>query len=190
MGGRGFEDERIVLRALEPDDAVSLQSYLNDNTLFGRRYVPWSVRDAEPLSHSHVAEILEEWGKEKSGFALGVLAKASGRLIGHATCEWRWDPHCPSISLVIAPSEQRVGYGSDVLRLLIAHLFLDTPAHTITGWIASWNEPALEFVAAHGFSECGRIPRAGVRDGNYYEQVVVDLLRREWLGRQGGPHAA
>jgi len=190
MGGRSFETERIALRALDPDDAAPLHSYLNDDAVLGRRYVPGSVRDAEPLSRSHVAGILEEWGKEKTGFTLGVLAKASGRLIGHATCEWPWDPHCPSISLVIAPSEQRAGYGSEVVRLLVAHLFLDTPAHTITGWIASWNEPALAFAAAHGFAECGRIPRAGVRNGSYYEQVVVDLLRREWTARQGGSHAA
>ena len=190
MGGRSFETERIVLRSLDPDDAAPLHSYLNDDAVLGCRYVPGAVRDAEPLSRSHVAGILEEWGKETTGFTLGVLAKASGRLIGHATCEWPWDPHCPSISLVIAPSEQRAGYGSEVVRLLLAHLFLDTPAHTITGWMASWNEPAQAFAAAHGFAECGRIPRAGVRDGRYYEQVVVDLLRREWSGRQGDLHAA
>lgn len=190
MGGRSFETERMTLRALDSEDAAPLQSYLNDAALLGRRYVPWSVRDAEPLSRSHVAAILEEWGKEKTGFALGVLAKASGRLIGHATCEWNWDPHCPSISVVIVPSQQRAGYGSEVLRLLVEHLFLDTPAHTITGWIASWNEPALAFAAAHGFVESGRIPRAGLRNGEYYEQVVVDFLRREWGARQGGHRAA
>jgi RimJ/RimL family protein N-acetyltransferase len=190
MGGRSFETERIALRALDPDDAAPLHSYLNDSALLGRRYVPWAVRDAEPLSRSDVATILEEWGKEKTGFTLGVLAKASGRLIGHASCEWPWDPHCPSVCVVIAPSEQRAGYGSEVLRLLVAHLFLNTPAHTITGWVASWNEPGLAFAAAHEFSECGRIPRAGLRDGGYYDQVVLDLLRREWAARKGGCRAA
>lgn len=190
MGGRSFETERIALRALEPDDTAPLQLYLNDAGILGRRYIPWSVADIAPLSRSQVAAILEEWSKEKSGFTLGVLVKTSGRLIGHATCDGSWDPHSPSVSVVIAPSQQRGGYGSEVLRLLVAHLFLDTPAHTITGWMASWNEPALAFAAAHGFAECGRIPRAGVRDGRYYEQVVVDLLRREWTARQGEPHAA
>ncbi|MEN6370234.1 MAG: GNAT family protein [Thermotogota bacterium] len=190
MGGRSFETERMALRALELEDAASLQSYLNDDAIRGRRYVPGSVRDVEPLSRAQASAILEEWGKEKSSFTLGVLAKASGRLIGHATCEWSWDPHCPSVSVVIAPSQQRAGYGSEVLRLLVEHLFLDTPAHTITGWIASWNEPALAFAAAFGFVECGRIPRAGLRDGDYYEHVLVDLLRREWAAGQGGHRAA
>ena len=125
----------------------------------------------------------EEWSKEKSGFTLGVLVKASGRLIGHATCDGSWDPHSPSVSVVIAPSQQRGGYGSEALHLLVAHLFLDTPAHTITGWMAGWNEPALAFAAASGFTECGRIPRAGLRGGAYYDQVVVELLRREWAAR-------
>ena len=185
-----FETERIALRALESEDAPTLQAYLNDAGLLGRRYIPWSSRDAEPLSRAQVAAILEEWGKGKKSLALGIASKASGRLIGHATCEWGWDLHCPSISVVVAPPQQRSGYGSDALRLLIAHLFLDTPAHTVTGWIASWNEPALAFAAAQGFTESGRIPRAGLKNGVYYEQVVVDLLRREWGVRQGGHRAA
>jgi len=190
MGGRSFETERVALRALDLEDAASLQGYVNDEGILGRRYIPWSVADVAPLSRPQVVAILEEWSKEKSGFTLGVLAKASGRLIGHATCDWSWDPHSPSISVVIVPSQQRGGYGSEVLRLLVAHLFLDTPAHTITGWIASWNDPALAFAAAGGFAECGRIPRAGLRGGGYHDQVVVDLLRREWAARKGGCRAA
>ena len=190
MGGRSFETKRLALRALELEDAASFQGYLNDAGILGRRYIPWSVADVAPLSRPQVAAILEEWSKEKSGLTLGVLVKASGRLIGHATCDGSWDPHSPSVSVVIAPSQQRGGYGSEVLRLLVAHLFLDTPAHTITGWMASWNDPALAFAAASGFTECGRIPRAGLRGGAYYDQVVVELLRREWAARKGGCRAA
>jgi RimJ/RimL family protein N-acetyltransferase len=190
MAGRSFETERMALRPLDTEDSASLQAYLNDDGILGRRYVPWAVRDAEPLSRPQVAGILEEWGKEKSGFTVGIQAKASGRLVGHATCEWRWDPHCPSVSVVVAPSQQRSGHGSEALRLLLEHLFLDTPAHTVTGWIASWNEPALAFAAAHGFVESGRIPRAGLHNGAYFEQVIVALLRREWAARQGDRRAA
>ena len=190
MIDRGFETERTVLRAFEPDDIAAVEDYLNDSDIVGRRYLPWTLRDGIPLSTSQVAGILDEWVKQKAGFALAVETKASGRLIGHAVCEWGWDPHCPSASVVIAPSQQRMRYGSEVLSLLLRFLFLETAAHTVTGWVASWNEPALRFAAARGLAEAGRMPRAGLRDGAYYEQVVFDLLRREWAGREGGRHAA
>ncbi|MDD4903795.1 MAG: GNAT family protein [Candidatus Bipolaricaulis sp.] len=186
MDVRGYETERTALRALEPEDATPIQAYLNDAALIGCRHLPWSLQDVAPVSRAQVAAAIEEWGKAKAGFTLGIEAKASGRLIGHAGCDWNWDPHCPSLAVVIAPSQQRAGLGSEVSRLLLEVLFLETPAHTVIGWLTSWNAPALAFAAAHGFSECGRIPRAGLRDGAYYDDIVVDLLRREWLARRGG----
>ncbi|MGD9676027.1 MAG: GNAT family N-acetyltransferase [Candidatus Bipolaricaulia bacterium] len=185
MSVRGYETERTVLRALEPEDAVPIQAYLNDAGLIGCRYLPGPVQDIAPVSRAQATAAIEAWGKTQAGFTLGIEAKALGRLIGHASCDWSWDPHCPSLAVVIAPSQQRAGLGSEVARLLLEVLFCETPAHTVLGWLTSWNATALAFAAAQGFSECGRIPRAGLRDGAYYDDVVVDLLRREWLACRG-----
>jgi RimJ/RimL family protein N-acetyltransferase len=111
-------------------------------------------------------------------------------LLGHAECDWGWDPHNPSLSVVIAPGRQRQGYGAEVLGLLFSYLFDHTVAHSVTCWIADWNEPARRFAASRGFQEAGRMRRAGIRQGQYFDVMVMDLLRPEWTQPGGGAHAS
>jgi RimJ/RimL family protein N-acetyltransferase len=190
MGTARFASERLSLRALEADDVEALQAYLNEPAMIGRRYIPWAVRDAVPLSRRQIEEILDSWAKEKKAFTLGIELRETGELVGHAGCSWGWDTHCPGVSVVVAAAHQRTGIGSDTLSLLLKYLLDDTPAHNVNSWIASWNEAGLAFARKHGFTESGRIPRGGIRDGAYYEEVMVDILKREWTAAGGDRDAA
>ena len=185
-----FRTERVALRALESTDAGALQTYLNDPALLGRRYIPWGMADIAPLSLSRVEEILDSWAKEKKALTLGIELRETGELVGHTGWYWGWDTHCPSVWIAVATDHQRVGIGSDVLLLLLTHLFENTPAHNVNGWIAGWNDAGLAFARAHGFIETGRIPRCGIRDGAYYQEVMVDILKPEWLTERGRSYGA
>jgi ribosomal-protein-alanine N-acetyltransferase len=167
-----------------------LQAYLNAPSMIGRRYIPWRIPDVSPLSRARTEEVLASWAKEEKAFTLGIVVRATDELIGHAGCHWGWDTHCPMVWVVVAPAHQRKGLGSEALDLLLAHLFEDTPAHNVNGWVASWNEPGLAFAAHCGFTETGRIPRGGIRNGAYYEEVMVDVLRHEWLVAKGDSNGA
>ena len=181
--------EALILRPFEPEDAPALQAYLNHPTLTGRRYLPWSSPDYPPLARQQVGKVIEKWSQTEEGLNLAVVQRDSSQLIGHAECSWEWDPHSPSVSVVIDPAYQRQGFGSQVLSLLLAYLYGYTPAHNVSCWIADWNRPALAFAAHHGFRECGRTRRAGIRQGAYFDVVVMDLLRPEWQQGGGGHHA-
>jgi RimJ/RimL family protein N-acetyltransferase len=104
-------------------------------------------------------------------------------LIGHASCDWDWDPLCPSVAVVIAPSDQRQGYGSETLNLMLGYLFGHTPANNANAWMADWNRDALGFAKKHGFQESGRSRREGLWEGAFYDEIVMDLLRSEWPDR-------
>lgn len=190
MGTGRFANERLALRALEADDVEAMHAYLNEPAMIGRRCIPWAMRDTAPLSRRQVAEIIESWSKEKKAFTLGIEPRATGELVGHAQCFWGWDAHCPTVSVTVAAAHQRNGIGSDVLRLLLEYLFGNTPAHNVNGWVAGWNDPGLAFARTQGFAESGRVPRGGIRDGAYYEEVMVDILKREWIGEGGGSDGA
>jgi RimJ/RimL family protein N-acetyltransferase len=186
MGEGRFRGDRIGLRALEETDTEALHAYLNDPALLGRRYLSWEVPEVTPLSRGQVAGILDGIAKAKNAFTLGIELLDTGELVGHAACDWNWDPHCPSVSIAVAPSHHRAGIGSEVLRMLLEHLFEDTPAHNVNGWAPGWNEPALAFAERHGFTECGRVPRGGLRDGAWFEDVMLDILRPEWVAAREG----
>jgi len=181
-----FAGERVLLRAIDESDVGALQAYLNKPSLAGRRWIPWSIRDVAPLSRKQVEEIVDLWAKEKKATTLGIELRASQELVGHAGWHWGWDTHCPTTWVVVAPDHQRRGIGSDALEILLSYLFEDTPAHNVNGWIASWNEEALAFARKHGFEVSGRVPRGGIRRGAYFDDVMVDILKPEWLARGGG----
>jgi RimJ/RimL family protein N-acetyltransferase len=186
VSGNPFEDENVVLQPLERDDVEALQVYLNDPDLANRRYIPRTFPQTTPLSRCRVEAILDEWEKREKAFVLGVGLRKTEELIGHAECNWRWDAHCPSVSVVVAPRHQRNGHGSAVLQMLLEYVFQNTPAHNVNAWIADWNHSALAFAERHGFSKAGRVPRVGIRDGAYVDSIVVDVLRCEWSAKGGG----
>ncbi len=184
-----FEGETITLRPFEPDDVPALQTILNHPDLAGRRQIPWQFPEVAPLSCQQVGSIVQRWGAAEKALHLAVELRESEGLIGHAECDWGWDPHCPSVSVVIAPAHQRQGYGSEVIHLLLRYLFDYTAAHNIGCWIAEWNLPALRFAAHHRFRMNGRMRRAGIHKGSYYDLIVADILRPEWPA-PGGEHDA
>jgi RimJ/RimL family protein N-acetyltransferase len=185
-----FSTRDTSLRAFEPADAAELQVYLNHPDLAGRRYLPDGVSDLAPLSMRQVEGVIERWQKEDKSWTLAIVDAASGAVLGHTRADWEWDPHCPWVSVAVAPSHQRRGIGSAALAMALRFLFEETPAHVVSGWMSSWNEPAIAFAAKNGFSKAVRRPRAGVHAGAYYSEVAFDLLRREWMSREVTRHAA
>jgi RimJ/RimL family protein N-acetyltransferase len=179
-----FKAQDVYLRAFEPEDVPALHTYLNHPGLSGRRYIPWKFSDDLPLSLKQAQEIYEGWCDEEGEVHLAVVLGESGVLIGHAEMDWSWDPHCPGVSVVIAPEQQRKGYGSQVMQLLLHHLFEGMPAHCISCWIAEWNQEARAFLKSHAFQESARMRRAGIRQAAYYDMLATDLLRSEWEGDQ------
>jgi diamine N-acetyltransferase len=188
MADSPFEGRLIRLRPFEPGDAAAVESYLNHPARLGRRYIPWSFSDTLPLSSGQVAAILLKWGETEKGLVLAVVQRSSGQVVGHTECEWDWDPHNPTISVVIDPAQERQGLGSEALALSLRYLFDYTPANTVTCWIADWNQEGRRLAARHGFHDSGRMRRAGLRQGATFDVVVMDLLRREWqaMSQHGG----
>ena len=181
-----FENERLILRPFEPGDAPALLSLLNQPDLAGRRGLPWGFNEELPLSQGQVERVLGKWSEAEESLHLAVVQRTSQELIGHAELDRGWDPHAPSLWLLIAPAHQRQGYGSEVLCLLLNYFFDYTPAHNVSLWAADWNQPALAFARRHGFQECGHWRRDGLRGGVYVDGVIFDILRPEWKARKEG----
>jgi RimJ/RimL family protein N-acetyltransferase len=185
-----FQSQHVSLRPFESGDVPALAAYLNHPALAGRRYLPWGFPELAPLSEKQVDAIYQKWAKAEKGLQMAVSLRATGQLVGHAGCDWGWDPHCPDLSVVIAPSHQRLGYGTQALELLLGYLFGHTAAHTVSGWVLDWNEPARQFADQRGFHACGRMRRAGIRKGQPFDALVLDMLQAEWQARKGGRYAA
>jgi RimJ/RimL family protein N-acetyltransferase len=176
-----FRGKMVELRPFVPEDRDSLFHYLNDPKLFGRKYIPWQMSDFYPLSYKKIDQIIEKWDKGEKEINLAVILQSSRELIGHCQVEWNWDPHSPSISIVISPSFQRKGYGKEVLALLSNYTFMYTPAVNISCWIYEYNEEGILFAKSCGFQAAGHMRRVGIYEGKYFDFVLFDMLRSEWI---------
>lgn len=186
-----FQDEKIKLRMFTETDAPVLEHYLNHPEMSGRRYIPWRYPGVAPLSSTQVMAILKEWSELEKGFCLAVVSQANQEVVGHIQADWGWDAHSPHVSMVVAPENQRQHYGTSALSLVLRYLFEETPAHNVgADWVAEWNQPALNFLKNNGFTQCGTARWVGMHAGSPFNMIVHDLLRREWLAKQGGLHAS
>lgn len=180
-----FQTEQIKLRPFELHDAPDLRAYLNHPKLSGRRYIPRGFPDEVPLSLNQVEAIIKKWGEEEREAHLAIKLSDKKELIGHAEFEWDWDPQAPWLSVVIARPHQRQGYGTQVLQLILEYLFENTPAHNVSSWMADWNQASRSFAKKLGFEESGRSRREGFRNGAYFDGILVDILRPEYLSKGG-----
>jgi RimJ/RimL family protein N-acetyltransferase len=189
--GFSFQGESVKLRAFEETDLASLGAYLNHPELSGRRYIPWRFPQVAPLATTQIAELFKHLQEVENGLHLAVEYLPEDKLVGHASLDWGWDAHSPSLSLVITPDYQRRGLGTQALQILLAYLFTETPAHNVgVDWICDWNRPALTFVEKNGFKQCGIVRWVGVHAGRPMNMVAADLLRHEWQARKGERHVA
>ncbi len=178
-----FQTEQFKLRPLELDDAPDLRAYLNHPKLGGRRYIPREFPDEVPLSSNQAEAIIKKWGEEENQTHLAIELIQKQELIGHVEFEWDWDPLTPWVFIVIARPHQRQGYGTQVAFLILDYLFENTPAHNVSSWMADWNKAGRSFAKQLGFQESGRSRREGFRNGAYYDAVVVDILRPEYMSK-------
>lgn len=177
-----FIGRHVRLRRPESSDVPAVLRYLAHPDLVGRRNLTAEIDEVLPLGTGDVEALFAAWRKSRREPTLLVVRREDEEVIGHATMGWDWDPLAPWVSVTIEPEQWRRGYGSDALDMMLAHLFGWLPAHSVSCWVPEWSAEGLAFAAAHGFRECGRVRRAGLRAGKEWAYVSLDLLRPEWRG--------
>ena len=182
-----FSNGVITLRRFTPEDVPDLQSYLNHPDLTGRRYIHWDFSQDLPLTPNQVGSLIDKWNEAEEGATFALVKQEDQALIGHVSSSRGWDPHMPDSTVVIAPAYQRQGYGTQAISLLLDYLFDFTIAHNVSIGIMDWNQPALAFAEAMGFSRAGVLRRESFRGGKFCDEVILDILRPEWKERR---HAA
>ncbi len=174
----GFEGSLVTLRSIESEDVAQLHGVLEHRELRGRRYL--EPEHTGPLGQAEVKKQIEAWQEQRSALALAVTSRR-GEILGHAVAEWDWDPLNASVAVVIDPRRWGGGLGGEALTLLVDWVFTETVVTGVACWVAGWNQRGLRFAERHGFRLAGAERRTGVHDGGWFDTVVFDQLREEWV---------
>jgi RimJ/RimL family protein N-acetyltransferase len=139
-----------------------------------------------PLSAEAVRKQIEKIEKQmeetKTLFHFTLRLREDNRLVGLARIYWI-DFHngTGEVNLGIGDiSDRRHGYGSDALNLLLRFGFNDLNLHRISAWSSVDNLPFMHMAGKAGFEEEARRREAAFHDGQYWDVVIMGLLRTRW----------
>jgi RimJ/RimL family protein N-acetyltransferase len=176
-----FDGERVRLRAIEAEDWEFFYHLDTMTTDLGRaadeiwfpnskaRAQAWAAAQAN--SHS-----------QHDQFRFRIETVASGEIIGtintHST-----DPRvgCFKYGLVIAPEQQRKGYASEAIKLVLRYYFSEKRYQKVNAEVFSFNEASIRLHERLGFTLEGRLRRTVYTDGQFYDALIYGMLREEFV---------
>ena len=81
------------------------------------------------------------------------------------------------------PANRGKGYGQDATSLILDFAFKTLNLHRVELFTFDFNEQAQKVYLKAGFKEVGRRRKAAFIDGQYRDDIVMDILRDEWINR-------
>ncbi len=176
--------DRVTLHPVERDDASFLQRNHNDPDV----RVPLGHTD--PRNEAQIEDGVEEYVEADGNVSLlacvdgGSASDAGGRSDGEpvgVVNARRIHRDRPTLSYWIAPEHQGEGYGTEAVELFLDALFRSYDVHGVEARVFDFNDASQHLLERLGFAQEGRLREARYRDGEYVDELVYGLLKREWL---------
>lgn len=163
-------NDRIRLRALEPEDLSLLYRWENDSDL-------WSVGSSvAPYSQYVLREYIAESRRdiyEIKQLRLMIEVIDGNRPIGLIDL-FDFDPHNrrAGIGILLDPSFRGNGWAADALSLLTDYAFSFLKLHQLYANVPLFNKKSMNLFSRNGFKEAGRLTDWLIT-GEGYEDVLV-----------------
>ncbi len=166
--------KRIYLSPMNIEDAEIYVKWLND----------FSVTDGIGTSGRVTSlESEKEWISQNSTkYQFAIVRLEDDKLIGNCGIhDLDQSKQCAEVGLFIGDEENRsMGYGQDVLDLLLDYAFNYLNLNNIMLKVFSFNERAINCYKKVGFKEIGRRRQAYYLKGKFHDDVFMDILREEY----------
>jgi len=170
--------ERILLRALEPEDMEMLRDTVNDPEI-ERMVVGWSF----PVSRAQQLEWYERVKKDRDHLRLAIEIKETGEAIGLATLgpiDWKNRKAFHGIKLKSdAPKGQ--GYATEAVFLIMKYAFEELQLNRLDGSILEYNVPSQRLYEKCGWKVEGRVRQSVFKGNAFHDQITVGILRDEYF---------
>lgn len=166
----------VRLRPVEPEDADAFYRWHNDEDV---------MRWLQSYFHESLAAVRKRFADrkdnsyEKSLFCIETLDE--DRLIGVVVLRDA-DPINARARTDIYLGEKEYwggGYGTDALRTACQYGFNTLRLHSIELTVVEANERAIKSYQKIGFQVDGRLRQAFFRDGEWYDELLMCVLRDE-----------
>jgi RimJ/RimL family protein N-acetyltransferase len=171
---------RLCLRRFRDSDAAPFARYRSAPEV--ARYqgwtAPYSVDDARKFV---TAMATAEPGVPGEWFQIAVALAGDSSLVGDcAFAPLAHEPRTVEIGFTIAPDHQGQGYATEAVLALLRYLLGTLEKHRVTASCDPRNVPSRKVLEAVGMRQEGHLIESTWSKGEWTDDLVFALLRREW----------
>lgn len=175
-------ENRIFLRKATLKDAPLIAKWFNDKK--NVYYMNPVVR----CYHHTAKSIAQDMKNADPGYErwLMICLKSNKKPIGHAGIDELdlYDKRGEIFFLIGDKEEQGKGYGKEALGLLLDHAFKKLKLHSLFATVTPTNKPSLKTIKKFGFKKVGVRREYNNYNGKFVDEILFDLLDRDFLGRK------
>jgi len=175
--------ERLILRALRPDDAETMFAYRSDPEII--RYQGWDPQSLDDVREFIAGNALYDAFAPGSWHQFAIALRPGGTLIGDCGVHVPDDkPEQAEFGITLAPAFQRRGYASEALRALLHLVFVTLEKHRAFASVDPRNTPSIALFERAGFRKEAHFVESLWLMGEWVDDVILALLGREWRSAQ------
>ncbi len=176
--------ERIRLRAIEPEDAPIFFAWNQDSEM-GLMVDRLRPPTSQKVVADWIAKTTAQTSDESDDFFF-VIETLEGEIVGMI------HPHkCDrlvgdfSYGVAIRRPFQRQGYAREAIELVLRHYFRELRYQKVTVKVYGYNEASQKLHEDMGFLLEGRIRRAALHNGRFYDDLIYGMTQEEFEERYG-----
>lgn len=177
-----IEGRLVVLRRHRSENLPLIVSWYRDSEL--ARLTRYHTR---PMAHEEIERFFVSRLLAADSLAYGIHERATDRLVGLTTFS-SLDPDNSSVLFHITIGERGAwghGYGTETAGLMLALAFERIGLHRVGLSVFAFNERAIHAYEKAGFRVEGRLRDAIMRDGRFWDEIQMSMLRDEWIAEHG-----
>ncbi|MBC1422200.1 GNAT family N-acetyltransferase [Listeria seeligeri] len=173
-----FESNRIQLRSLSEEDAVSFSKWSEDG-----EYLRGLDTDfAKPRNTEFFKNQIQSFEDSTDMIQFGIYVPQNQLLIGFISLHSiEWNNQIASMAIGIGEAEYRKnGYGSEAIQLLLNYAFHELNLHKVELDVISNNDTAIYCYKKNGFETEGVAKEAILRDNQRFDKLYMGVLAKDW----------
>lgn len=179
-----WENDRIRLRAIEPEDAPFFFDWNMDSEMglmVGRLYPPTSQKNVRDWVEKTTAMYSDT--SDDFFFVIETLAGELAGSINPHKCDRRVGNF--TYGIAIRRPFQRQGYARGAIEMVLRYYFYELRYQKVTVKVYGYNEPSQRLHETMGFVLEGRIRRVVYHNGRHYDDLMYGMTREEFEERYG-----
>ena len=178
-----FDGKIVTLRTLELSDIDAIMEHWNDLEFrqnCGRAMVQSREEQLEFIKRTW------KMRQEGKGYFFAIIDKETKKYLGHvALCVNNHIARSFELGIFIYnKNDWNKGYGTDAMEVILHFGFNYLNLHRIGLSVYPNNERGIHVYKKLGFKETGRKRKTRFMNGEYRDEILMDILQEEWLEKE------